>query len=93
MNCYERYVEGLGFSGVIQRKTRAPKTEVAGFTFGSVDPAAVRACLGRPKAHKPDLFFYRIAKDKAVLINTEKNRVFLANGERAVAALRSLVHP
>lgn len=90
MNTYEQYVTRIGFRGVRQGRTRA--RDIVGCTFTDLDPKAIKACLGRAKSHRPDLFFYRIAKDKAIVIDTLRSRVLLGNGKSAVKALFRLVN-
>lgn len=92
MNRYERFVSRMGFVNPVQGKTKASSEHIVGLKFDDCDFRLVRATLGKSNAHKPDMFFYKIAKDKAILVNTAKNRILLANSKHAVAAFLKTVN-
>jgi hypothetical protein len=92
MNRYERFVQKLGFINPRQGRTRASADDIVGLRFDDYDLTTVRGILGRPKLHRPDLFFYRLSKTQAILVDTARNRVLLANSKRAVAAFAKTVN-
>ena len=92
MNRYERFVSSLGFENPRMGKTNAPKADLVGLRFDEFDLKVVRSVLGKPKAHKPDLFFFKLGKSRAILVDTQRNRILLANTKRAVAAFAKTVN-
>jgi hypothetical protein len=92
MNRYERFVSRMGFTNPRQGKTKADASDIVGLKFDDCDPSVVRSILGKSNAHKPDMFFYKIAKSKAILVDTARNRILLANSKKAVAAFLKTVN-
>lgn len=92
MNKYEKFVAYLGFENPKQGKTRAPANELVGVVFTGYKLEVVKERLGKSKAHKPNVFFYRFSNTRACLVDLERNRVLLGNSTRAVDALAKTVN-
>jgi hypothetical protein len=92
MNRYERFVAKMGFSNPRVGKTRHSPDELIGIHFDDYDPAITRRVLGKCKNHKPNLFFYRLSKTRAIRVDTKNNVVLLVNSARAVEALAKTVN-
>lgn len=92
MNRYERFVSRMGFLNPVLGKTKNPADEVVGLHFEDYDPATTRRVLGRCKHYQPNRFFYRLSKTRAVLVDTERKTILLANSARAVAAFAKTVN-
>lgn len=92
-NPYEFYAKEIGFvSPKIGKTSKFGKNELVGLKFKDFDPAVVKAALGRPKAHKVNLFFYALSKDVGILINTKRNTLLLANSARVVRVFAKTVN-
>jgi len=90
---YIKYVTDLGFAGVQHKPLKkAPPHEVRGFTFTSFDPEVTRRNLGKPRAHKLNLFVFVLAKTRGVRVDTKNNVVLLGNSLRAVTAFLESVN-
>lgn len=95
MNRFHKFITAIGFDGVADAPTKNDPKLIRAFTFESFDTAKVRRTLGRAKAHKPGLFvFVGRGKDKngrtfmkGMRVDTERNRIVLGNGKKAVQAL------
>lgn len=92
MNRYERFASKMGFINPVLGKTKNPQDEVVGLRFDDYDPHTTRQMLGRCKHHQPNRFFYRLSKTRAVLVDTERKIILLANSPRAVAAFAKTVN-
>lgn len=93
MNRYEKYATSIGFVNPKQGKTsKFSKNELVGLKFDDFDPGAVKKALGKPKAHKVNLFFYRVSKDSGLLVNTKRNIILLANSARVVKVFAKTVN-
>lgn len=92
MNRYERFVSKMGFLNPVMGKTKNPKNEVVGLRFEDYDPAITRRVLGRCKSHKLNLFFYRLSKERAILVDTARKTILLANSARAVSVFAKTVN-
>lgn len=90
MTKYETYAIGLGF--VNPRQMRFNKAgDMLLLEFTGINHPVTSKVLGRCKRYKPNLFVYVLRKDRAVRVDTARNRLLLANSPQAVKLLTQSV--
>ena len=90
MDKFQRYTERLGFSGLEPLPVKN-KSLLRAFRYEAFDAVQVRAALGKSTKHRQSLFVFRIARDKAVRVDTVKKQILLGNTPRVVKAFLASV--
>jgi hypothetical protein len=86
-NPYHDFITSLGFSGVSDAKQNNDPDVLRAFKYEDFDPAVVRHTLGRAKKHRPGLLVFVMKAGRAVRVDSERKRILLGNGKKAVQAL------
>jgi len=92
---FTQFLTDIGFDGIEVAASKNDPALIRAFSYESFDTAEVRRTLGKAKAHKPGLFvFVGRGKDgegrtflKGMRVDTERKRILLGNGKKAVQAL------
>jgi hypothetical protein len=92
MNRFLTYVTSLGFQGVSEILSSKNRQQIRAFSYEQFNPKQVQYTIGRPKAHAENLLVWKITRDKALRVDSTRQRILLCNGRKAVQALLRTVN-
>ena len=86
---FTRYAESLGFKNVKKLKAVTDNPNLCSMRYRSFDAEMIRSYLGRAKLYeyKKGVFFFVVAPDKGIFVNTSKQKLILCNTKEIVKSV------
>lgn len=81
---YTKFAKSLGFDGVHKGDPSRDPKHVKVVHYTELDPAKLRAAIGRSRKHADGKFAFVLSKTQGVFVSTVTKRVLLCNGTAAV---------